>query len=1494
MNEGCSNGDSGGSDPLMLANRSAVTEPFTDFSVTALLRLSVSRTYSSADVSVRGTGAPGIFGRGWHHDWESEVICQGFGGACQVSMGLGIWLDFRRQTGTVLGVAPYAGETLELYGRSEVEALGAGGQDLMIRRNTGEFVLYLSDGREFHFVPTANGSSCTNPYGAYCFDSSKNGKAHLTTEVDSSGRAIQLAYGTPGGLLTLTDALGNMLALKSSATCSGKVGTISYNGADYVQYEYYPGCDTLKKVSPADGGPALRQYEYQSTPGPGYLVTVRNGGGAPNALGDPIVVFGYAANGDATSLIDRESTIAVSYPDATHDVASHAYAAASSSVSHTRSGGGKAGVVMNDAYSQYLKWLGRFLRCHEDAKHHVRYFDRDSHHRVTRVAEYAPGVYSCQSSSPPAASVVPLREEWFEYGVQKTVAQGVQLNLNTPTRITRRSIHAAKPDAAADPYTSETSDYDPTSKPTDPVGYSCGASGLPAGTVVCRKVVRGYSVDAMNRAVAEEHTTYNSYDSQGRLVKSIGPIYTVGTAPLVNVDPVEERTYYSDFDFDMNKRGRLHTITRQVNSGLSLTVTYDTYGVFGPQTILDYNNGTTTLVWDNQGRVEGVLTPDGRQVSVRYYDGQWPRLLLLGSGAVRRFSYDDKGRVKTVEALSGDPDVPGAAPTVGWTEAREYDPAGNVKLITRTDYYGNVVYRRERTHDAEHRPSTEFHPTLPGVTASWAFDGSGFLSSFTDEEGRVTGFTPDDLNRPVVVKKSGVKPDGTPISLDVASYVYEPGGSDMQSVSDGAGRTTSYVHDDFGNVLSVTPDAATTSGGYSQAYDARGNVVQRSGGDSLLTYTYDGLDRLTSLKAKQLTANTTFTYSYTYDEPGQLGRLSRITEPDRTSTFGYDAVGRLTSEVVQEAGVLNMLTTAYVYDGDGGLEEVHSPAGLNVKYERHFATKELYRVRNISTSPTLGTKYANFVEHLPSGPVRIIHFPNGNVLMRTFSPRYELIQDGEGPILGGGTVASFQNVYPTPAGNVGSIVRYARGENTPYVVTGSTTFTYDFMDRLTEMNPGHGTDLTSYTYRFAGDKVTEAWTVGTTPTKAFTFAYDLNSNLSAVTTWSPTTGLATGKTCLVHDALNRLTAVGPALALESPGNVACKTEADLATVSVRFKYDARNRRVARQDGAGAWKQWALLPDGSPLTEFWKPATSSGDWEKIREYVWLEGRPLAQVEYPGPTAAEGYVYSVHTDHIGMPRALTNSTGAVVWSAAPTRPYGDVAETTTTDPANGRTVVTNLRLPGQYDERLLSSVGIQGPYYNWNRWYLPTMGRYMELDPISLAGILDVKGVAAPHAPDWYFYGRDNPMRFSDRAGSTTYMCMAPLHALGGAGLSRWRQKSAEQILGRGDSNPLFHQYVCTDRSGSLKTPMCGGMDYDPNWSKVAGRGKPSQGDEYSPERCRPVSQLSCMDSCIAKTILGPRPDYYNLFASMGLAGGANCQTWADGAVDACWRDCMAAD
>jgi len=132
-----------------------------------------------------------------------------------------------------------------------------------------------------------------------------------------------------------------------------------------------------------------------------------------------------------------------------------------------------------------------------------------------------------------------------------------------------------------------------------------------------------------------------------------------------------------------------------------------------------------------------------------------------------------------------------------------------------------------------------------------------------------------------------------------------------------------------------------------------------------------------------------------------------------------------------------------------------------------------------------------------------------------------------------------------------------------------------------------------------------------------------------------------------------------------------------------------------------------------------------------------------VEYPTTTTT--YAYYLHLDHIGLPRAMTNQAGQLVWNTFP-RPYGDIAEKTTTDPLSGRVVVTNLRLPGQYDERLLGSLGLQGPYYNWNRWYLPGVGRYLELDPLALE---DPPLIG--QAPDWYNYAGGNPLTVIDPEG-----------------------------------------------------------------------------------------------------------------------------------------------
>ena len=91
------------------------------------------------------------------------------------------------------------------------------------------------------------------------------------------------------------------------------------------------------------------------------------------------------------------------------------------------------------------------------------------------------------------------------------------------------------------------------------------------------------------------------------------------------------------------------------------------------------------------------------------------------------------------------------------------------------------------------------------------------------------------------------------------------------------------------------------------------------------------------------------------------------------------------------------------------------------------------------------------------------------------------------------------------------------------------------------------------------------------------------------------------------------------------------------------------------------------------------------------------------------------YYFHNDRLGRPIRMTDATGALVWRAS-YRPFGDV-ERIETDPNNtGTATENNLRFPGQYDDSLLTLLLSNGPYYNWNRYYDPGLGRYLQPDPL----------------------------------------------------------------------------------------------------------------------------------------------------------------------------------
>jgi RHS repeat-associated protein len=110
------------------------------------------------------------------------------------------------------------------------------------------------------------------------------------------------------------------------------------------------------------------------------------------------------------------------------------------------------------------------------------------------------------------------------------------------------------------------------------------------------------------------------------------------------------------------------------------------------------------------------------------------------------------------------------------------------------------------------------------------------------------------------------------------------------------------------------------------------------------------------------------------------------------------------------------------------------------------------------------------------------------------------------------------------------------------------------------------------------------------------------------------------------------------------------------------------------------------------------------------------------------------YTVHSDHLQTPTVLSNSQGTTVWSMQHVA-FGQAWINNDPD-ADGIAVEFNQRFPGQYYDQ---ETGLN---YNYFRDYDPAIGRYVQSDPIGLAGGMNVYG-----------YGHSNPIRHIDPSGLT---------------------------------------------------------------------------------------------------------------------------------------------
>lgn len=181
-----------------------------------------------------------------------------------------------------------------------------------------------------------------------------------------------------------------------------------------------------------------------------------------------------------------------------------------------------------------------------------------------------------------------------------------------------------------------------------------------------------------------------------------------------------------------------------------------------------------------------------------------------------------------------------------------------------------------------------------------------------------------------------------------------------------------------------------------------------------------------------------------------------------------------------------------------------------------------------------------------------------------------------------------------------------------------------------------------------------------------------------------------------------------------------------------------------------------------------------------------------------TTTHAEIYYIHNDHLGNPQAVTDENRNIVWRGEYS-PFGELVN-------EAGTLKQPHRFPGQHADPET------GLYYNYFRDYDPSLGRYVQSDPIGLDGGINTYG---------YVY--QNPVRYTDPEGlavpAVFAWCAAnPACAAAAAQAAR---KTAQ---------------MCVEAAGIALSGWWGANAkppenaYDPNGPKAPGKPGPEDGFE----------------------------------------------------------------